>query len=621
MQYYPFDSRNPLYRNITGAVAAGKTVQLRLLLHFDAKVTAAYMLLRNDDEKAFKEIKMSPGASLENYRFWECEVTLPEGLYWYYFRYESDYGNFYVTKCSHSVGFVSNDGEYWQQTVYAEDFKTPDWLAGGIIYQIFPDRFYNSGKEKQNVPEDRYINTDWNKQPEYRQTNEKCSLGNDYYGGDLQGITEKLPYLSSLGVSCIYLNPIFEAHSNHRYNTADYFKIDSSLGTLKDFETLCKSAEKYGIRIILDGVFSHTGDNSIYFNRYGNYDSVGAYNSKESEYYGWYKFDNWPDKYESWWGVPSLPETVEENPNFREYITGRDGVIRYWMRHGAAGWRLDVADELPDSFISDIRNAAKQEKDDAYLLGEVWEDASNKISYGCRRKFLRGHELDSVMNYPFANAIIDFILGGDAVKLVDTVVDITENYPKDAVKVLMNHIGTHDTARIITRLSEGYSDAHDRAWQANQKLCGDLYQKAMQKVKLAAAIQYTLPGVPSVFYGDETGVSGYGDPFCRAAFPWDNINNELLEFYRKLGTFRRNCECFKNGEFIPVHSNHGYLVYMRRGEKDAAVIAVNINDYEVWAEMPDNFKHSPQVIFGDGPNNDGWIRLSPNSLGVYKIKM
>ena len=234
---------------------------------------------------------------------------------------------------------------------------------------------------------------------------------------------------------------------------------------------------------------------------------------------------------------------------------------------------------------------------------------------------MRGHELDSVMNYPFANAIIDFILGGDAVKLVDTVVDITENYPKDAVKLLMNHIGTHDTARIITRLSEGYSDAHDRAWQANQKLCGDLYQKAMQRVKLAAAIQYTLPGVPSVFYGDETGVSGYGDPFCRAAFPWDSINHELLEFYRKLGTFRRSCECFKNGEFIPVHSNHGYLVYMRRGEKDAAVIAVNINDYEVWAEMPDNFKYSPQVVFGDGPNNDGWIRLSPNSFGVYKIKM
>ncbi len=620
MNYYPFDSRNPLYRNIAGAVAAGETVRLRLLLHFDAKVTAAYLLIRNDDKTYQKEIPLTPREALENYRFWDCEISLDEGLYWYSFRYESDFGEFFVTKCAHSIGYVSAEGKEWQQTVYSKAYKTPDWLSGGIIYQIFPDRFFASDKEKTNIPNDRYIVDNWKKQPEYKQNNGPCSLGNDYYGGDLAGITEKLPYLKSLGINCIYLNPIFEAHSNHRYNTADYLKIDPSLGTDEDLRLLCKQAKQLGIHIILDGVFSHTGDNSIYFNRYGNYGSCGAYNSKESKYYSWFKFDKWPDKYTAWWGVPSLPETVEENPEFKEFITGKDGVIRHWLRYGIDGWRLDVADELPDEFIKSIRTAIKSEKPDAFLLGEVWEDASNKTSYGSRREFLRGEELDSVMNYPFANAIIDFILSGDACKLVDTVVDITENYPAPAVKVLMNHIGTHDTARILTRLSSSYEDGHDRAWQSKQKLTDAEYKNAVNRLKAAVTIQYTLPGVPSVFYGDEVGTEGYGDPFCRAAFPWDNIDTNLLDFYKKMGDIRRSTSCLKEGDFIPVHSNQGYIFYERRDNNDALLIAVNINNYEIWAEAPNHFKVNPEVLFGDSPNCDGWIRLAPNSVGIYRVK-
>ena len=619
MQYYPFDSRNPLYRSHIGAVASGECLKLRLLLHKDALCSDAYLILRNDKDDSITEILLSPAEYIDEYRFWDCEIKLDTGLYWYSFRYNSAYGVFKVTKCSHSIGFVSGDGGEWQQTVYSNNFKTPDWLAGGVIYQIFPDRFYSSGKTKKNVPNDRYLVPDKSKIPEHRQNNGLCSLGNDYYGGDLLGITQKLPYIAQLGVTCIYLNPIFEAHSNHRYNTADYKKIDPLLGDIGDLKKLCAEAKKYGIGIILDGVFSHTGEDSVYFNKYNRYSRIGAYNSQKSKFYNWFNFKNWPEDYVSWWGIKSLPETMENDPSFCDFITGENGVIKHWMKCGISGWRLDVADELPDEFIEKIRIAIKNENPDAYLLGEVWEDASNKTSYDKRRKFLQGNELDSVMNYPFANAIVDFFKTGNAVKFTDTIVEITENYPAPAVKTLMNHLSTHDTVRILTKLSDTFLDGQTRDWQSKQVLEGEELQKSISRVAAATAIQFTLPGIPSVFYGDEVGVQGYGDPFCRAFFPWDNINTQLLDVYRKLGELRKNTSCLKNTEFIPVHSENGYIVFMRRDSKDAIVTAVNVNTYDVWAEMPNNFKSNPEVIFGEKPNKDGWIKIPAQSFGIYKI--
>ncbi len=617
MPYYPFDSRNNLYRSKIGAVAAEETLRLRLLLHNDAQCNSAYLLIKKDEQEEYSLINMAPAEFLDDYRFWECDITLDTGLYWYYFKYDSPYGQMTVTKCKHSLGFVSDEGTSWQQTVYEKEYKTPDWLKGGIIYQIFPDRFYNSGTTKTDVPTDRYL-SHWEKQPEYRQNNGVCSLGNDYYGGDLKGISEKLPYLYELGVSCIYLNPIFEAHSNHRYNTANYLKIDSLLGNEDDLKNLCAEAKKFGIAVILDGVFSHTGDDSIYFNRLGRYDSVGAYNSQESKYKDWFKFKEWPNSYDSWWGITTLPETNELNSDFNEYITGKDGVIRYWMRCGVMGWRLDVADELPDSFIENIRTALKSENPDGYLLGEVWEDASNKTSYGYRRKFLCGKELDSVMNYPFANAIIDFLSDGDACKFVDTIAETTENYPTQSIQTLMNHIGTHDTPRILTRLGNNYQSTSNRAQQSTKFLNSEDYKKAINRVKLAVALQFTLPGVPSIFYGDEVGMQGYGDPFCRASFPWNNINNELLEFYKKLGKFRRGCSCLGGYEFYPVHSESGCVLFMRKDRTDAVLTAVNTNNYEIWAELPKEFKNNITAEFGNMPNSDGWIKIDPNSIGLYK---
>ena len=617
MEYYPFDSRNPLYRNKSGALAEGETLRLKLLIHNDAHVHAAFLRVRKDDNGNISEIRMREADRLDGYRFYECEITLNEGLYWYQFRYTSDYGEFSVVKSEHSLGVVAKEGDWWQLTVYDCNFTTPDWLDGGIIYQIFPDRFYNSGKAKSGVPEDRFICKDWAKQPEYRQTGGKCSLGNDYYGGDLKGIEEKLDYLSGLGVSCIYLNPIFEAHSNHRYNTADYLKIDPSLGTEQDLASLVDKARRHGISVILDGVFSHTGDDSRYFNSKNRYDTVGAANSPDSPYHSWYKFGNYPTGYACWWGVPSLPETNEDDLSFSNFITGENRVIRYWLKKGIKGWRLDVADELPDSFLDKIRLAVKAEGNDNYLLGEVWEDATNKISYGARRRFLRGRQLDSVMNYPLSEAIIKYVKGGNSRDLVDTVLDILENYPPQAVKLLMNHIGTHDTARIITRLATDDSVTGDREWQSKQVLSEAEYAHGVKLLKLAAVLQFTLPGVPSVYYGDEAGMTGYGDPFCRAAFPWGKENNELTEFYKKLGSFRRKNPVFASGEFIPVYANFGDIVFIRKKGKNAVLVAVNRWHEPSEIEIPKEFSDA-KPVFGNKPVM-GKLNLNKEDFAVLEL--
>ena len=596
MNYYPFDSRNPLYRNKFGSIAEGETLRLSLLLHRDACVYEAYLQIREDSSEEYSYLRLTEGDWLGDYRYYNGEVTLSEGLYWYRFFYSSSHGDFYVTKTGESVGCVTADGTDWQQTVYSADFTTPDWLAGGIIYQIFPDRFYNSGAEKSNIPEDRYICNDWSKQPEYRQSGDKLRLTNDYYGGDLKGIEEKLPYLKSLGVSCIYLNPIFEAHSNHRYNTANYLKIDPVLGDEKDLENLVKSAKKQGIEIILDGVFSHTGDDSIYFNKYGRYDTVGAYNSKNSPYFSWFKFSEYPNEYSSWWGISTLPETEENDLSFTNFIAGENGVIKYWLDKGVKGFRLDVADELPDGILDKIRLAVKRDSKENYLLGEVWEDASTKISNGSRRRFLRGKQLDSVMNYPFANAIIDFVKNGKGQNLVNTVMSILENYPKPAVKLLMNHIGTHDTSRILTVLGSGYTP-ESREEQSRTHLYEEDYKKAVNRLKLAAVLQYTLPGVPSLFYGDEAGVEGYGDPFCRATYPWGRENMELLDFYKHLGKFRRNNSAFKEGEFVPIFADDTMVAYIRTDGKNTVLTAVNVGVTTVQIEVPKEYGGKGYVVY------------------------
>ncbi len=618
MQYFPFDSRNQLYKSIYGAVASNQSLRLRLLLHKDALVDSAFLRVKKDDEDCFTEYLLEEAENINDYISYETEISFNTGLYWYNFRYTSNYGEFFVTKTNSSVGTVSKDGSDWQLTVYDADFKTPNWLKGGIIYQIFPDRFYNSGTKKENTFNDRFFQNDWNAQPVHRKESDIKFLGNDYYGGDLKGIKQKLPYLKKLGVSAIYLNPIFEAHSNHRYNTANYLNIDPTLGNEKDLEELCKCAKKHGIGIILDGVFSHTGDDSVYFNKKGRYTSVGAYQSKDSKYFKWFKFKNHPVDYHSWWGIDTLPETNEDEPLFNEFINGQNGVIKYWLKKGIKGWRLDVADELPDCFLDNIRTAMKSEDEDSFLLGEVWEDASNKISHGARRRFLHGKQLDSVMNYPFYEAIISFLKGDNADKLLETVLSITENYPPQTLSLLMNHIGTHDTPRILTRLCDSYKENNQRDWQAKQTLTEDDREKALKFLKLAAVLQYTLPGVPSLYYGDEAEIFGYSDPFCRKTYPWDNQNKDLLEFYIKLGKMRRHNECFASGEFLPLCAKLGYIAYIRKSKNCEILVAVNRWCDDEYIDLPKEYENS-KVLYGEKPK-DNKIKIGKENFVILKKK-
>ena len=576
MRTMPYNSRDTFYKSIFGSVEAHKSFKLSVLLPRDGYVKGVVAVFNKDNEKSLSFEMTDDCNNLEgNFYTRSTEVALEEGLYFYHFIMYTVEGE----RILHNVGggfgdFSPKKGTDFQLTVYEKDFKTPKHTRGGIIYQIFPDRFAK-GENNLPYPDDRYIKTNWEDNPEYTQTDDFKCLGNDYFCGNLKGIEQKLDYIASLGVTMIYLNPIFEAHSNHRYNTADYFKIDPLLGDEKDFISLCAKAKEKGIDIILDGVFSHTGSDSIYFNAKKRYGEDGAYNNKESKYYYWYKFKDNNNNYHCWWGVKTLPEVNENDPSFTEFITGENGVIRYWMRRGAAGFRLDVADELPDDFLDKVRIAVKSENPNGYLLGEVWEDATNKISHGGRRRFLRGRQLDSVMNYPFADAIIDFISGGNGSDFAEAITSVLENYPPEALHNLMNHIGTHDTARILTRLAGEPLENRKRDWQAKQSLTNEQYEKGKKMLKMAALLQYTLVGIPSLYYGDEAGLTGYGDPFCRTTFPWGNEDAELLSYYKTLGAARRGCDAFKEGtlEFLKV--GLGFVLFKRTYENSSAIIGIN----------------------------------------------
>ena len=612
-----FNSRDKFYKSKFGAVASEENLKLRLSLHKNAATTKAFLRVHESGKSDIAEYEMSFEETIGDYSVFEKELSFNTGLYFYSFRYLSEYGEFFVTRNEHNRSILTADGKWWQLTCYDKAFKTPEWLKGGIIYQIFPDRFYASGKRKRLVPKDRYLVTDKTKTPEFRQKNGLCSLGNDYYGGDLEGIAEKLPYLSSLGVTCIYLNPIFEAHSNHRYNTADYTRIDPLLGSERDLKALCKKAKRFGIHIILDGVFSHTGNDSVYFNEYRRYTEVGAAESADSPYRSWYKFDNSKLGYSAWWGVPSLPEINEDDPDFTEFITGDNGIIKRWMKSGIKGWRLDVADELPDTFLDKIRTALKTSDPDAFLLGEVWEDASNKISYNERRRYLQGAQLDSVMNYPFADAIIEFVKGGNGYELQEKVMTLLENYPKQVVDLLMNHLGTHDTIRILTKLGKDSEPPKTRAEQSVASLSEEERKKALSRLRIAALLQYTLPGVPSLYYGDEAEMEGFGDPFCRGFYPWGRENNELLEFYRFLGALRRDNKVFKDGEFLTASAGLGTFSFIRQKDGEKLLIAVNR-----WCEadiitLPDEFREAT-VIYGNTPEN-GKLTINPVDFAILKI--
>ena len=570
-----FNSLDSAYKTPRGAVRAGEPLRLALTIPEHYGFVEPRLVLTKDGGDPV-EYRMDFKGCVEGVNHFRLSLTLDEaGLYFYYFDLYSDFRKLYRGELGEAV-LSWTAGACWQLTVYEADFATPKALRGGVMYQIFPDRFFE-GRPHPVMPfADRVYRANKQGEPYFWPNEQGGQLNLDYFGGDFEGIRKKLGYLQQLGVTWIYLNPIFEAHANHRYNTADYLNADPLLGTNEEFSRLCREARKRGIRIILDGVFSHTGSDSLYFNREGRYGQGGAYHDPNSPYRSWYDFDpKYPCGYRSWWGFETLPEVREDDPAYQQFICGKGGVIDTWLSRGASGFRLDVADELPDDFIESIRRAVKAHGPDCYLLGEVWEDATTKEAYGVRRTYLLGKGLDGVMNYPFRNAILSFLRGGSALSSAEQLTAICEHYPAPALHALMNHLGTHDTERILTALEDEPAEGRDRYWQSGRRLPKPKYDHGIRLVRLAYAMLFTLPGVPCIYYGDEVGMQGYRDPFNRAYYDWDSTENRIKPLLRQLAKLRKECDAFWEGDFRVTRADGGLLQYRRTGPTETAEIAIN----------------------------------------------
>jgi len=574
------DSRSPLFRNPAGPVPVGSRVTLTVETE---EADSCELLLRREGEDT-QALPMERAGSR-----YTMTVKMPEEptLVWYAFRAlysgaEVCYGGSHDGLGGEGAEF-RGEAHWFQITVYLP-CELPDWYGKGIVYQIFPDRFARGADFRQRWLEKcaspvrggaKYVfSEDWDDIPFYTKRDNDLVTRWQFYGGTLSGIREKLDYIAGLGVSVIYLNPIFLAASNHRYDTADYFCIDPLLGDEEEFRTLCREAEKRAIRIMLDGVFSHTGADSRYFNRYGTFPEPGAW-QKQSPYDSWYRFKAPPEEYECWWGVKDLPNVEENDPSYREMICGENGVIRKWLRLGASGWRLDVADELPDAFIREIRAAAAAEKPDAVIIGEVWEDASNKISYDARRTYLWGRGLHSVMNYPFRQSVMDFAMGKcGADRLCRVLLSLQENYPPWAFNGALNLVGSHDRARILTQLG-GQEKPGSLYGREVCRLSGAALEEAKKRLVLLWAIQMAMPGVPCIYYGDEAGMEGFEDPLNRGTFPWGREDREMTEILRGLAARRRASVALQSGDLTLEARGEDVLVLRRRTAKETVTVCVN----------------------------------------------
>ena len=566
-----FDSRDPACKSPFGAVSCGTEVSFAVFCSPEEEIIGGE--LRIFEEFAGKNRTVPLHTDGGAFR---CVYTAPNEpeLAWY---------GFSLTRRS---GGIVDLGGRWQLTVYDGRGHTPEWFGSGVSYQIFPDRFCRSRiPDPAGMVGERTVHENWQDTPDFLPDEQGEIRNRDFFGGDLPGITGKLDYLKGLGVTTVYLNPIFEAASNHRYNTADYLAIDPMLGKEEDFQTLCREAHKRGMRILLDGVFNHTGSVSRYFNADGSYPDVGAAQSAQSPYYNWYHFSRWPAEYDAWWGIKTLPAVEENHPDYREFIFGgRDSVVRHWLRCGADGWRLDVADELPDDFIAQLRCAMEEEKSDALLIGEVWEDGSNKIAYSRRRRYLLGRETHGLMNYPFRTALLQWLGGGDAAAFRESMETIRENYPPAAFYGAMNFLGTHDTPRILTLLGAAHTPETKQA-RADYRLSPAELARGKAKLRLAGMLLYSFPGSPTLFYGDEAGMQGFEDPLNRGTFPWGGEDAALTAFFRTLGGLRQR-ESLRRGRLAYIRAEGCCLVIERTADGERTVTALNAGDAPVELVLP-----------------------------------
>jgi len=613
---FVYDSRCSLCKTPFGAVPCGAELTLHTRPLSGEGFTHCSLVLRSEFSDWETERELTPGpAEGDRIRF-DFTFFAPEepDLLWYRFRFwrEDGSGCFLDRTGYRSEG----DPADWQLTVYRES-AVPDWFGQGVTYQIFPDRFCRlSVPDPAGLPGDRTVHQNWNDLPDWRPDSKGEIHNRDFFGGSLPGITSKLDDLAALGVTTLYLCPIFESASNHRYNTANYLAIDPFLGTEDDFRTLCAEAERRGIRVLLDGVFNHTGSQSIYFNADGWYPAAGAAQSRESPWYGWYRFTDWPDEYDSWWGIRTLPAVEETCPSYVDYIIdGPDSVIRRWLRAGASGWRLDVADELPDWFIAKIRAAMDETKPGAVLLGEVWEDGSNKIAYSLRRRYLLGDETHGLMNYPFRTAALNWLKGGDADAFREAMETLRENYPRPAFYSAMNFLGTHDTARILTELG-AKAVPQSRDGRALYRLTEEERRAGTELLKVAVLLLFTFPGSPTVYYGDEAGMEGFEDPFNRGAYPWDREDEPLKDWFTRLGQLRRERESLQSGSIEYLFSSGAGLAFRRQSGDERSMTALNAGSDPLTLVLPWEKREATDAMTGRTFSTSGGtiaLQLEPRS--------
>ncbi len=595
------DIRLPACRCPSGAVKTGELLSLTAGCPRGA-FSGAVLELWGDSLRQELPMRETEGG-------WQISFRAPEkaAALWYRFRLQSAENKENRWVCSAPDGIHAwlreEAGDGFRLTVAEADFETPAWFRNAVMYQVFPDRFAFSddGTAEAGVQYHRSMgqtaelhrsrNEEVRWQP---RAFEKTYMPDDFYGGTLRGIRAKLPYLRDLGVTCLYLNPIVESRSNHRYDTSDYLRVDPILGTNEDFTALSEDAAKLGIRILCDGVFSHTGADSIYFNRDGHYPGPGACQNEPSPYDSWYDFRHFPDDYRSWWGFRELPEVNELDPAWQSFVvTGKNSVVKQWLRRGASGWRLDVADELPDEVLELIRRAAKEEKPDSLILGEVWEDAVLKESYGSRRRYALGTALDSVMNYPFRTAVLDFLHGRiNAFRMADFLTAQQQHYPAPLYRCLMNLLGTHDVERLRNALASPVcwkELSREAQLELEASLTGEDWRRADRLERLAIGIQFSIPGVPSVYYGDELAMTGTGDPFNRRPLREGPLSAEaesLRDCVRQLARLRNEHMALREGEAFFLAVDADVLLILRHTENEKLLTVVNRSEeersYSLW---------------------------------------
>lgn len=546
-----YDSWQKQYKTPFGAIQANTLVTWAIAIDQPVQEADLWLTKLNEDPVAYP---MNYNDETQKY---ETQVRVgSSGLYNYYFAIKQNNQMFYVDQGLFGQGRLRQDDhnlKQYQLICYERKVPQVDWYDQGVVYQIFPDRFANGNPygEVTGRKKNSFLYATEEDTPYYIKNSRGEITRWDFFGGNLAGIRKKLPYLKKLGVNTIYLNPIFLATSNHRYDTVDYMKIDPMLGDEDDLRGLIHDLHQNGMHLLLDGVFNHVGQESIYFQE--------AIKDKSSHYYSWFNFINYPEKYQSWWGVSSLPEVNKSNPEYQDFIYGDHGVLAKWMKDQVDGWRLDVADELPMDFLRNIRNRLTKENCQV-MIGEVWGDASDKFVNSEYRPYTFGDNLTGVMNYPVRNFIVGLLTSENSdaeIALMNKLALLVEHYPTNFLRNCLNNIGTHDTVRIKTAL------------QNDEKL-----------VLLAFGLMFMLPGVPCIYYGDEAGLIGDKDPDNRRFFPWGRESRSLIAQVSKWINVRKQNPVLVKGKIGFLHIATGINAIVRYDEKVIMVYCINKNKAE-----------------------------------------